>query len=169
MATKQRKFGFNAPATLAALATEACNLNPRWFEVIYTDDRLEFSLRYATKTWNVSPTGNACSIVVSYPRPNGKVRMYDIDSGEFFWVSLKTLTQKRVSGRNVENHYHYNALLLDKCFPETDDIVNNVDWHSLDRWNEGRGRRTMPPLFSLSEEKLIALPRRFRSVNRNDW
>lgn len=113
----------------------------RWFELVSDSEREEFVLKYATKTWNVSPTGNPTSIVVSYPRPDKTVKVYDIDAGEFFWVKLSKLTKSRITGRSTESMYWYGPVVMDDQRCESEDICDFIDWSSLEADEKKKRKR----------------------------
>ena len=128
-------------------------------DFILASAREDFALKYGTKTWNVSPTGNPYSIVVSYPRPDGTVKVYDLDSGEFYWVELKQFTRTRVSGRNEQNNYGFSAVMTDDCRCESEDIEDMIGWESLKEYDA----HPQSLVFNKQVKKLVSLPSRLRS------
>lgn len=121
---------FNSVELHDKMLEHAYKHQPRWFDDVSYTERENFALKYATKLWHVSPTGNPTSVVVSYPRRDGKVRMFDLDSGDFFWVKLKLLTRTKVSGKNTERNYEWNAVLGDDYRCESEDIQYMIDWET---------------------------------------
>lgn len=165
MNRSHKPVDFNSPVLTTILVKEAYKASPRWFEHVSYKFRDNFALKYGTKTWNVSPTGNPVSIVVSYPRQDGTVRIYDLDSGEFYWVKLTMFTKSRVYGRAREEMYNYSGVLMDDYRCESEDIEMNIDWESLQEWDAQKGKISYWKV-SRSAAKLIALPRRVK-VNKD--
>lgn len=164
---RRPRINFNSTALHASMLEHAYKSQPRWFDLVAYAFREEFALKYATKTWNVSPTGNPVSIVVSYPRPNGKVRIYDLDSGEFYWVKLTLFTKTRISGRAKSSHYEVNDVMMDDQRPESEDIQDQVNWEYIEEFDKSEGR-VSHAMISKREAGLIALPRSTRSGHKRE-
>ena len=132
MVTNNRKpIDFYSNTLANSLLEEGYKAKPRWFDKVSGEFIENFSLTFGTKTWNVSPTGNPHSIVVSFPRQDGRVRMFDIDAGEFFWTKVGKLTRSRISGRASERMYEYDQVVMDDLRCESEEIAQNIDWESL--------------------------------------
>lgn len=167
---KNRKpIHFNSPELHALMLERAFCMKEkpdyRWFEAVSDTERYHFALKYGTKLWDVCPNGNPSSIVVSYPRQRGgkvMVRMFDLDSGEMFWVRLNQLVPKRISGRNSERNYEFNTVCMDDYRCESEDITYNIEWEDLKQFDRGVNRSPFnngARLFHPEEVKLISLPR----------
>jgi hypothetical protein len=134
----------------------------RWFENVSGSVLEDFALKYGTKHWNVSPTGNDRAIVVSYPRANGDVRMYDLDSGDMFWTKVTRLTKNRISGRASERDYEYETVVMDSFRCESEDIQMNIDWESLREFDENP-KKMGRMMGGEKVKKLITLPKKVQA------
>jgi hypothetical protein len=161
MVNKARKqIDFNSQELANKMMEEAYKVLPRWFDNVSEGVLDDFAMKYATKRWNVSPTGNPSAIVVSYPRPNGKVKVYDLDSGDMFWVKLSLFTQARVSGRAEEQDYEYSSVVMDDQRCESEDMTLRIDWESLKEFDKAKTKAERRVLGGERVQKLIALPKR---------
>lgn len=133
---KRKQIDFYSNDLTSSLVEEGYKARPRWFEKVSGEFIENFALAYGTKTWNVSPTGNPHSIVVSFPRHDGRVKMFDIDAGEFFWTKVSKLTRSRVSGRASERMYEYDQVQMDDLRCESEEITMEIDWESLKAFDE---------------------------------
>ena len=169
MATTKRRsskspIGFDSPILVETLARIAYEKYHRWFDHVSSSVLEDFALKYATKTWNVSPTGNDRAIVVSYPRADGLVKMYDLDAGQMFWVPVRKLTKNKISGRARERDYECNDVASDDLRCESEDITMSVDWESLHEFD--RGENGMFLIGGDRVKKLIALPRAVKAKRK---
>jgi hypothetical protein len=123
---------FNSPELASKMLERAYKEDARWFDFVAESERENFALKYGTKLWNVSPTGNSAAIVISYPRPNGLVKIFDLDCGETFWVKLSKLTTTRVSGRNTERNYEWSGVCGDDLRCESEDMEMLIDWGAIE-------------------------------------
>lgn len=171
---KAKPILFNSPELHAEMLRKAYKDQPRWFDSVSYKQREDFALKYATKTWDVSPNGNPTSIVISYPRPDGTVRIYDLDSGEKYWVKLSKFTNAKVSGRANERMFDYSGVVMDDYRCESEDMTMNIDWESLEEWdkNEAKGKRYTGqrdwrgPIMKPEVRKLISIPKSVK-INRD--
>jgi hypothetical protein len=128
---KAPRTDFSSKHLVDHLVRKGYEADARWFEHVAYKFREEFAMKYATKTWNVCPNGNPTAIVISYPRHDGTVRVFDLDSAEVYWVPLSKFTQKRISGRNHNRNYECSGVVLDDFRSESEDIQDHIDWESL--------------------------------------
>lgn len=137
MASKKNGNRFDSSFISALLFEAGVEKAPTWFQQVSFGTREDFCLQYASKRWNVCPNGNPSSIVVSYPRPDGRIRMYDIDSGELFWVLQRELTPGKVTGRACQEDYGYNAVMMDYTVCESEDIRDIIRWDLVKELDNG--------------------------------
>lgn len=107
----------------------------RWFDTVSPGVREEFA--YDKCTWiyrGLAPEDlSASCVVVSYPRPDGKVRVYNMDGGSFSWVPVSKLTRTRRVRRAEERDYEYSSIVMHDDRPESEDITMQIDWANLDK------------------------------------
>lgn len=160
MPTNKRKpIDFYSNDLTASLVEEGYKAKPRWFDKVSGEFIEHFALAYGTKTWNVSPTGNDKAIVVSFPRHDGRVKMFDIDAGHFFWTKVGKLTRSRVSGRAKEWMYEANDVVMDDQRCESEEITSNIDWESLKEFDErGQTLGKGPQRIAEKMARMIRIP-----------
>jgi hypothetical protein len=88
------------------------------------------------------------------------VKVYDLDSGDMFWVKLSLFTQARVSGRAEEQDYEYSSVVMDDQRCESEDMTLRIDWESLKEFDKAKTKAERRVLGGERVQKLIALPKR---------
>jgi len=130
---------FNSPALIKELCKIAC-AGTRWFECISSSVRSDFAETKCIWLYRgLAPEDlSAPCVVVSYPRVDGKVRVYNLDGGGFSWVSSSKLTKTRRVRMAEERDYEWNAIYDHDDRPESEDIASMIDWYVLEgeSWKE---------------------------------
>ena len=92
------------------VAPESWKTNLQWFERTDEDARLAYAKEYASKVFAYG--GQAC-VVISYPRHNDRVAIYDMDSGRVMWTSLD-LVKKMIASETYRdsesNDFEWSAI-----------------------------------------------------------
>jgi len=123
---------FNSPALIKELCKIAC-AGTRWFECISFSVRLEFAEKKCTWLYRgLAPEDlSATCVVVSYPRTDGKVQVYNLDGGEFSWVPANKLTRTRRVRKSEPRDYEWNALFEHPDYAEIEDIAYSTGWDEM--------------------------------------
>lgn len=123
---------FNSPALIKELCKIATSRG-RWFELISFSVRLEFAEKKCTWLYRgLAPEDlSATCVVVSYPRTDGKVQVYNMDGGEFSWVPASKLTRTRRVRTTEARDYEWNALYEHPDYAEIEDIAYMIDWDAM--------------------------------------
>jgi hypothetical protein len=131
---KSTPVTFNSKKLVDTLLQIATDGN-RWFENVSFSVRAEFAEEKCVWLYKgLAPEDlQAACVVVSYPRVNGKVRVYNLDGGSFSWVPVKKLTKSRRIRHAEERDYEWNAIAMHDDRPESEDISSMIDWHEVNR------------------------------------
>jgi hypothetical protein len=93
--------------------------NMQWYEQAPAALRDDFAVKYCSNVLTLH--GQTC-VVISYPRQNGRVALYDMDGGVILWCDLEALSELTV-GRKTEESDFYWSEILDSCLcDEASDI-----------------------------------------------
>jgi hypothetical protein len=90
-----------------------------WYISVPDNQRQLYAEKYSSRTLVLH--GQTC-VVISYPRPNGFVALYDLDGGCIRWTEFKGLRGLPKGRPTEEMDFYYEAVLGSLLCDEASDI-----------------------------------------------